>query len=62
MTGFVVKAGGYDTGFLVLAAIAAAALLFYGLAMPETRLEPHQAPGSSARSRRPAAPAIEQAS
>ncbi len=36
MTGFVVEAGGYDAGFFVLAAIAAAALLFYGLAMPET--------------------------
>ena len=40
MTGFVVKAGGYDAGFLVLAAIAAAALLFYGLAMPETATDP----------------------
>ena len=38
MTGFVVRAGGYDTGFLVLAAIAAVALVFYGLAMPETRV------------------------
>ncbi len=43
MTGFVVKAGGYDAGFLVLSAIAAAALAFFGLAMPETRVEPHAA-------------------
>jgi MFS family permease len=60
MTGFVVKAGGYDAGFLVLAAIAAAALLFYGLVMPETQIELHQASESSARSRRRAALSIEQ--
>ncbi len=39
MTGYVVKYGGYDAGFLVLAAIAALALAFFGLAMPETRPE-----------------------
>jgi MFS family permease len=39
MTGFVVQAAGYDAGFLMLAAIAGLALLFYAFAMPETR--PH---------------------
>ncbi|MHB1558803.1 MAG: MFS transporter [Isosphaeraceae bacterium] len=43
MTGYVVKAGGYDVGFLVLSTIAAVALGFFGLAMPETRVEPHPA-------------------
>lgn len=43
MTGYVVKAGGYDAGFLVLSTIAAVALGFFGLAMPETRVEPHAA-------------------
>jgi MFS family permease len=62
MTGFVVKAGGYDAGFLVLAAIAAAALLFYGLAMPETRSIPPEVPEPSRQARRRAAAlAIEQA-
>jgi MFS family permease len=62
MTGFVVKAGGYDAGFLVLAAIAAAALLFYGLAMPETRTDPHETPHPWQQTRRHAAAlAIEQA-
>ena len=37
MTGFVVKAAGYNAGFLMLAAIAVVALAFYALAMPETR-------------------------
>jgi MFS family permease len=36
MTGFVVKAWGFDAGFLTLAAIAAAAAVFFALAMPET--------------------------
>ena len=36
MTGYIVKAAGFNAGFLTLAAIAAAALAFYGLAMPET--------------------------
>jgi MFS family permease len=36
MTGFIVKAGGYNAGFFTLAAIAVLALLFYGFAMPET--------------------------
>jgi MFS family permease len=62
MTGFVVEAGGYDAGFLVLAAIAAAALVFYGLVMPETRVESHEVSESSARSRRRSAMAMEQAS
>ena len=37
MTGFVVKAAGYNAGFFTLAAIAGLALLFYVFAMPETR-------------------------
>jgi len=37
MTGYIVKAAGFNAGFLTLAAIAAVALAFYGLAMPETR-------------------------
>ena len=36
MTGYVVKAGGFNAGFLTLSAIAAVALAFYGIAMPET--------------------------
>jgi predicted MFS family arabinose efflux permease len=36
MTGFVVKAWGFDAGFLTLAAIATAAAIFFALAMPET--------------------------
>jgi MFS family permease len=36
MTGFVVKAWGFDAGFIALAAIAAAAAVFFALAMPET--------------------------
>ncbi len=37
LAGFVVKAAGFDAGFITLAAIAAAAAIFYSLAMPETR-------------------------
>ena len=37
ITGFVVKARGYNAGFLTLAAIAVTALLFYGFLMSETR-------------------------
>ena len=37
LAGFVVKAFGFDAGFLTLAAIAAAGLVFFALAMPETR-------------------------
>ena len=37
LTGEIVSRFGFDAGFLTLSAIAAAALLFYGLAMPETR-------------------------
>ncbi len=36
MTGYVVKAGGFHTGFLTLAAIAAVALGFFAVTMPET--------------------------
>ena len=36
MAGYIVKAVGFDAGFLTLAAIAAAATLFHALAMPET--------------------------
>ena len=32
-----VKAAGFDAGFITLAAIAAAAAIFFALAMPETR-------------------------
>ncbi len=60
MTGFVVEAGGYDAGFLVLAAIAAAALLFYGLAMPETGSDPRAEASAAVSRRRPrAATAVE---
>jgi MFS family permease len=37
MTGYIVQAAGFNVGFLTLAAIAAGALAFYGLAMPETK-------------------------
>ncbi len=37
MTGFVVKEAGFNAGFLTLAAIARARLLFFAAAMPETR-------------------------
>ncbi len=40
VTGAVVQAAGFDTGFLALAAIAAFALVFFALAMPETRRLP----------------------
>jgi MFS family permease len=59
ITGFVVRAGGYDVGFLVLATIAATAVLFYGAAMPETLADPREEPEPS---RRRAALAIERAS
>jgi MFS family permease len=36
MAGFVVKAAGFDAGFITLATIAGAATLFFALAMPET--------------------------
>ena len=36
LAGFVVKAAGFDAGFVTLAAIAAAAAVFFALAMPET--------------------------
>jgi MFS family permease len=37
LAGFVVKEAGFDAGFLTLAVIAGAGLLFFALAMPETR-------------------------
>jgi len=39
LTGVIVSRSGFDAGFLALSAIAAAALAFFGLAMPETRPE-----------------------
>ena len=45
LAGFVVKAAGFDAGFITLAAIAAAAAIFYAWAMPET-LKPDLANGS----------------
>jgi MFS family permease len=37
LTGVIVSRAGFNVGFLTLSAIAAAALAFFGLAMPETR-------------------------
>jgi MFS family permease len=37
LTGVIVSRFGFNAGFFVLAAIAGIALLFFGLAMPETR-------------------------
>jgi MFS family permease len=37
IAGFVVKEAGFDAGFVMLAAIAAAGTLYFALAMPETR-------------------------
>jgi len=50
LAGFVVEAAGFDAGFMTLAAIAAAALVFFALAMPETR----PLPGDLAATARPA--------
>ena len=36
LAGFVVKEAGFDAGFVMLAAIAGAATLFFAVAMPET--------------------------
>ena len=44
LTGLIVSRFGFDAGFATLAAIAVAALAFYGLAMPETRGEPAATP------------------
>ncbi len=44
LAGFVVKEAGFDAGFVTLAAIAAAAAIFYAVAMPETRPSPDGAP------------------
>ncbi len=46
-TGFVVKATSVDVGFLCLAVIATLALLFYTLAMPETRPSDDPNPNSN---------------
>jgi MFS family permease len=43
VTGAVVRAAGFNAGFLTLAAIAAAALAFFGLMVPETRRVPGSA-------------------
>jgi MFS family permease len=48
LTGLIVERFGFNVGFTTLAAIAAAALAFYGLAMPETKGEPGAAPTGSA--------------
>jgi MFS family permease len=40
LAGFVVREAGFDAGFIMLAAIAAAAAIFYAVAMPETRESP----------------------
>jgi MFS family permease len=37
LAGFVVREAGFDAGFVTLSAIAAAAAIFYAVAMPETR-------------------------
>ncbi len=47
LAGFVVKAAGFNAGFVTLAAIAAAAALFYALAMPETLQADRPALGDS---------------
>ena len=55
VAGFVVKAAGFDAGFITLAAIAAAAALFFAWRCPR----PVQSPDGAAENRRPAAlPAI----
>jgi MFS family permease len=48
LAGFVVKGAGFDAAFLTLAAIAAAATLFYAAAMPETMQAPCPAPPDAA--------------
>ncbi len=49
LTGLIVSRFGFDAGFFTLAGIAAVALAFYGLAMPETRPMPTSS-GSNASS------------
>ena len=44
LTGFVVKEAGFDAGFVTLAGIAAAGLLFFAAAMPETKDATSQSP------------------
>ncbi|SIN98221.1 Predicted arabinose efflux permease, MFS family [Singulisphaera sp. GP187] len=45
LAGFVVKAAGFNAGFVTLAAIAAAALVFFAYAMPETGQSARGVPG-----------------
>jgi sugar phosphate permease len=40
IAGFVVKAAGFDAGFIMLAAIAAVGSVYFAVAMPETRPSP----------------------
>ena len=44
LAGFVVQAAGFNVGFATLAAIAGVGLLFFALAMPETRSEAEESP------------------
>ncbi len=44
LAGFVVRSSGFNAGFLALSAIAGFGLLFFGLAMPETRPEAEGVP------------------
>jgi len=44
MAGFVVQAAGFDAGFVTLAAVAGVGLLFFTLAMPETRAKAEESP------------------
>ena len=53
LTGFVVKAAGFNAGFLTLAAIAAAAMLCYAWTMPET-MPAYQPPPLPSRAAVPA--------
>ena len=48
MTGYVVKAHGFDAGFFALSAAALAALAFFALLVPETRPEPAPLAATSA--------------
>ncbi len=41
LAGFIVKEAGFNAGFLTLATIAGVGLIFFALAMPETRLQGH---------------------
>jgi MFS family permease len=55
LAGFVVRAAGFDAGFLTLAAIAAAGTLYFALAMPETmQTDPVSLPGAEGAALTPA--------